>query len=803
MVGSIYQTVFGGNPVAPAIPTYLPLTFSVNTVLGWPLESNITSPAVADWIDASATAGSLSLQYSDARSVSTGYATIINNIGANTFSVLDAQGNTLAAIASGTAWIFVLADNTTLQGTWRIAQLGAGVSTANAAALAGAGLKAITTTLNERIFINQQAGNYTALTSDRAACLDYTGGSGNSFTIDPVGLGSDWFAYVKNSGSGVLTLTPASGTIDTAANKTLNPNDSAIVISTGINLITVGFGQAVASSFNFVTISLAGATGTVVLTGAQLNRIAYKFTGALAGNTVVQVPASIQQYWVDNETTGAFTLTISDGGGSTVTVSQGTRNILYCDGLNVVNAVSAGAGGITLVADGSAAAPGLAWASETDMGLYKVGVNTLGFSTASTARGSINATGNWVIAAANTGIALALTGTGGATTVNITAVGTGSAVNVAGAAATQLTPLSWQQSGQAAWQLYEPVSSSDFRIFGNGGDRFIITSAGNITAPLPASGTTLVLNGVAGQTALQINAGGNGPNDDLFITGSNSAISGQINNNQASNATCNFSCGNDAGHFVVMEVTSSAFTGSIISGAPAGQVALIGSTGNIPLLIMSNHVVAATVGGSGAWAFPPPSTVTNTVTVTGPASSNALACIGNTGASASFGLSVNAGTNSSDYSWSFQNSAGVTIFQGRGDSVMLGHGATNGLTDMTPDQSSFNAVLNGGTTAPTTPVNWYKIGKQVTLFVGGQSFTSNATTFTLTGLPAEIQPATLGGQASAMLQAFDNGVQIFTANAVINNGSGTITLTKNGNASGWTAAGTKSINAFTMSYLLN
>jgi len=126
--------------------------------------------------------------------------------------------------------------------------------------------------------------------------------------------GVDWFCYIKNAGTGVLTLAPAAGNIDGTSSKSFNPNDSCVLISDGTNLITLGFGQSVASSFNFVTISLAGASGNVILAGAQLNRISYKFTGALAGNTVIVVPASIQQYWIDNETTGAFTLTISAGG---------------------------------------------------------------------------------------------------------------------------------------------------------------------------------------------------------------------------------------------------------------------------------------------------------------------------------------------------------------------------------------------------------------------------------------------------------------------------------------------------------
>lgn len=411
---SIYSTVFGGNAVAPAIPTYLALNISANVILGWPLESNITAPAAAEIIDVTATVPGLTIQLSDARQVGTGYCALFNNIGANSFTLLDAQGNTLMAPAPGQAWQLYISDNSTLQGTWRVFQYGASVSTANAATLAGNGLKAISTTLNERIVINPQATNYiigSGSGQDRASCVEWTGGSGGTFTAPaPATVGSDWFCYIKNSGTGTLTL---SGTIDGSVNKSFNPNDSCILVSDGAALFTMGFGQSVASSFNFVTISLTPpGTGAVVLSGAQLNRISYKFTGALTGNIIVQVPASIQQYWVDNETTGAFTLTISAGGaGSTFSVPQATRVILYCDGLNIVNAVSSGAGSTTLVADGTAAAPGLAWASDTQMGLYKVGTDILGISTAGVQRITINASGAVTVNAPAAGDTLSLSAT--------------------------------------------------------------------------------------------------------------------------------------------------------------------------------------------------------------------------------------------------------------------------------------------------------------------------------------------------------------------------------------------------------
>jgi hypothetical protein len=50
----------------------------------------------------------------------------------------------------------------------------------------------------------------------------------------------------------------------------------------------------------------------------------------------------VQQYWITNDTTGAFTLTVKTSAGSGIAVGQGTSAILYCNGTNVVSASTAG-----------------------------------------------------------------------------------------------------------------------------------------------------------------------------------------------------------------------------------------------------------------------------------------------------------------------------------------------------------------------------------------------------------------------------------------------------------------------------
>jgi hypothetical protein len=728
-MGSIYQTVFGGHLVAPALPTYLALNISANTVLGWPLESNITSPAAAEIIDVTATAPGLTIQLSDARQVGTGYCALFNNVGGNTFTLLDAQGNTLMAPAPGAAWQIYLADNSTLQGTWRVFQYGASVSVANAAALAGAGLKAISATLNEQILINAQAVNYTigsGTNQDRASCVEWTGGSGGTFTTSTAPtLGTGWFCYIKNGGTGVLTLTPGSGTINGSASMTFNPNDSAIIATDGTNFFSIGFGQSVASSFNFVTISLAGASGNVTLAGAQLNRISYKFTGALAGNTTVIVPASIQQYWVDNETTGAFTLTISAGGaGATFVVPQANRVILYCDGLNIVNAVSAGTGGTTLVADGSAAAPGLTWASDTQMGLYKAGVDTLAFSTAGTARGNINAVGQWTLNAPTSGNALIVNGAAAAVAIF---AGSGSSSGI-----------SISRTGTTVGD----VGSGDFAVGGNAADfgvtsragalvlgtnsttRVVVANAGSVTINAPTTGNnSLTATAVANSYAGRFNgASTSGQSNGIqIVAGTTSGDLALDIRNQAVTANL-FQLWGD-GHFNLGPTLTGTAAGNVSVAAPSSGVGLTvtgvggsyavqvlsGSSGvENGVIINAGAVITDTafliqnragsvnffgVSGIGGVSMGPGnnsllvSGTTGGVTINAPSSGSALVVTGiansyvaqidaSSTAGQSFGLAVTGGTNSSDVAFLIQNASAVARFEVRGDGAIFAGGAS-------------------------------------------------------------------------------------------------------------------------------
>lgn len=334
-----YTEVFGGGTINPAQRTYLSIVTAVDVTLQWPVNTVGGDNVAADIIDVDATAPGVDISLSDARQVSNGFTSLFVNQGSINFQVLDALGTTIVSPGPGEAYFVYLSDNSTEAGVWEVFQLGVGTSSPQAAILAGAGIKAISNTLNQSIpptLVGATPINWTD--ANRALMTVWTGGVGVLNLPTVASVGSDWFAIVRNEGSGTLTLTPVAGTIDNATTLVMNPGDSAIVITDGLNWFTVGLGGTTTVGFDYVQIDVSGA-GDFILSGVQLNRISYQFIGTLTGNRKIVVPNTIQQYWVDNATAGAFGLEVATAAQVTpVPVLQNNRAILYCNGTDVIDA---------------------------------------------------------------------------------------------------------------------------------------------------------------------------------------------------------------------------------------------------------------------------------------------------------------------------------------------------------------------------------------------------------------------------------------------------------------------------------
>jgi len=335
-----YTQTFGGTNIYPSDVSYRYVSLSIAEALTWPLETAPTDNVAASIMDVNPVIPNAVITMPDATQAGTGQTVLFNNVGSNTLVIRDYDGNQICAPQSGTTFQIYLTDNTTAAGSWRSFQYGASASSENAANLAGLGLKAIATTLNQSIDVATFNSNYTAGIPDRAKAFVWTGGSGTfALTAAPT-LGADWFVQVRNNGSGDLTIDPnSSETINGQATLLLSPGDSAIVITDGFQFWTIGFGQSAEYAFSLLSIDVSG-SGNYTLSANELNRTVYVFTGTLTGNRYVIVPPTVQQYWVSNQTSGSYEFGVKTATQASpgITLQTGSRAIFYCDGTNVVDA---------------------------------------------------------------------------------------------------------------------------------------------------------------------------------------------------------------------------------------------------------------------------------------------------------------------------------------------------------------------------------------------------------------------------------------------------------------------------------
>ena len=468
-----FTEIFGGTTVYPSQVSYRAVALNADVTLAWPTEVATDSDVVAAIMDVTAAAGPYTITMPPADQVSVGQTALIFNVGANSFSVETNTGGAIVTIAAGQARQLYLTDNTTVAGTWRVVQYGVGTSGADASMLAGYGLRVAANTLNQITSVTSglSTSPVTVTDADLSSLMVWSGGAGvfNLPNATSAAIGDGWFVNIRNGGSGTVTITPPGGQlINGVATASFEPGDSATIICDGSNFFTVGYGQSSSFSFDYTSIDLSTSGATYTLSGAELNRISYLFYGTPATDVDVIVPNTVQQYWVTNSTTTGGTgknITVKTAAGSGITIAVGANGILYCNGTNVVNATTssvtfpigvaqggtgattasaaqANLGGTTVgravftaaskadartaidaavsgintditqitgLSDGSAAAPAVTFASDTNTGVFRQGANAFSVATDGLERLRVGAYGEVVTGYASSGVALSTT----------------------------------------------------------------------------------------------------------------------------------------------------------------------------------------------------------------------------------------------------------------------------------------------------------------------------------------------------------------------------------------------------------
>jgi hypothetical protein len=331
-----------------------------------------------------------------ANEVSVGTDSLIRNMTGTPFTVKDSSGGTIVTVAANKAQYIYVTSNSTTAGTWGIIDFGAGTSSADSATLAGYGLLAITTTLNQSHPSSVFTNGYTFLSSDRAQTKVWVSGTGTVNLPSASSVGNNWFFLLKNNGTGSLTVDGSGAElIDLGLTKTFGPDESAFIICTGTEWVTVGYGQS--SNFVFTALVKPVVSGSYSITPSEAANTIQEYVGILTGNVIAYYPPAVNFYVISNQTTdNGYTLTVSTGvvGGFNATVPPGAQVTLICDGTNFLNAntVQVGASNLSIVS-GTANLPGMNFAAETSTGVYRPGIGQFGISIQGTQRVNLSATG--------------------------------------------------------------------------------------------------------------------------------------------------------------------------------------------------------------------------------------------------------------------------------------------------------------------------------------------------------------------------------------------------------------------------
>lgn len=115
------------------------------------------------------------------------------------------------------------------------------------------------------------------------------------------------------------------------------------VVNTGITALVDASVAATATvahdnTANYTLTSLNG-------TADEARKMFLNITGALTADRNVVCPTASKLYFITNSTTGGFSITLKTTAGTGILVPNGRSVVLYCNATDVVNAVSAPAGG--------------------------------------------------------------------------------------------------------------------------------------------------------------------------------------------------------------------------------------------------------------------------------------------------------------------------------------------------------------------------------------------------------------------------------------------------------------------------
>ena len=374
-----YQDAFSNDLVPTAGLGYVSIVLTASQPTNWPYNYAGDGLVTAAIMDVACEVGNV-LSLPPVDQVSVGEAVIVRNVGANALEVHDSNAVTLAVVAAGVAQLFWVKDNV-YPGAWGQVTYGAGTAAATAGALAGFGTKATGATLSVAAPVLATTSSLSLTVGHRGQAIEFTGGAGSLNLAAASMYGNDFFCYIKNSGSGLITITPyAGGAIDNQSALGLQPSESLILLCTGsTDWFSVGYGRSILYQFSQLVLDVS-AGGTFTLNSTQASNKMLTFVGNPAAAVSVVVPTTVSVYYVANNLSTAITVQVKTAGMPGANVGQTQRAVLLCDGTSVTAAQSVVVNSAVGILDGSEAAPSLNFSSKPNTGLYKYSTQGFGVS---------------------------------------------------------------------------------------------------------------------------------------------------------------------------------------------------------------------------------------------------------------------------------------------------------------------------------------------------------------------------------------------------------------------------------------
>ena len=180
--------------------------------------------------------------------------------------------------------------------------------------------------------------------------IPFSGAAAGTYYIR---MGIDGIPYRDTSSAAALYSVVWSGSAFTSVNKlaTYAPGyqDLLDLLSSSYSGLTYASPdkriEATEKAFSAL-LSKAITTADVTLTTAEaMEQGVIRLTGTPTAARNLIVPAKAKVYFIDNDTAGAFAVTVKTPSGTGVALPSGTNGALFCDGVNVVSIASGTGGG--------------------------------------------------------------------------------------------------------------------------------------------------------------------------------------------------------------------------------------------------------------------------------------------------------------------------------------------------------------------------------------------------------------------------------------------------------------------------